>query len=287
MKRGKNIKISGDKKSFKRSWKATIPERFYSHWIKGDPQNQIQFAFRNHWEVFNILMKSKLFNKGKRCLEVGCGRGSMSAYFSDNGFDCTLLDISSEAISAAQSIFKKNKLKGHFLVGDANNLQFKDNSFDVVVSIGLLEHFEDIESPIKEQIRILDRGGLFLGYIVPKYSNNIQKDYEWINNILKAYKKNSFEIFLKEKLFRSNNDSTSYIKVLKSQKLKGINSSGIYSLPMISHSVDFPFSLMPDEAEKEVVKHFKDMLSSRKKTKKHPWLCREGYGQAFLVWGYK
>ena len=39
---------------------------------------------------------------------------------------------------------------------------------------GLLEHFEDIVTPIEEQIRILDKGGLFIGYIVPEYEDNIQ-----------------------------------------------------------------------------------------------------------------
>lgn len=282
----KQKKFTGDEKSFKKSWKKG-EERFYNHWTKGEPQNQVQLAFRNHWEVFRILMKDKLFNKGKRCLEVGCGRGSVSAYFSENGFDCTLLDISPDVIEVAKKIFQDNKLKAKCVVGDANKLPYKDNSFDVVVSIGLLEHFEDIETPIKEQIRILDKGGLFLGYVVPKYHNNVQKDFVWFNDILKAYKKAAEGLPPKEKLFRSDADSKPYIKLLKKYKLKGIKASGIYCLPMISHSIEFPFSLMPSEAEKVVVEHFKNILKSRKNIGLHPWLCKEGYGQAFLVWGYK
>jgi hypothetical protein len=44
---------------------------------------------------------------------------------------------------------------------------------------------------------------------------------------------------------------------------------------------------MPKEAEKILVDHFKTELKNRKNAKIHPWFCKEGYGQAFLAWGYK
>ena len=86
-------KITGDKESFIKSWQGR-KEGLYNHWTRDEPKNQIQLAFREHWKVFQELLKNKLFNKGKRCLEVGCGRGTASAYFSDAGYNCTLLDIS-------------------------------------------------------------------------------------------------------------------------------------------------------------------------------------------------
>jgi len=169
-------RMTGDEKSFTKNWQ-TREESYYNHWVKGQPQNQIQFAFRNHWEVFSLLMKDPFFNGGKRSLEVGCGRGSISGYFSDAGFDCTLLDLSPEVIEIAKKIFAKNKLKAKFTVGDVTKMPYPDGSFDVITSIGLLEHFENIEAPIREQIRVLSKGGLFTAYVVPKYSRNIQKDY--------------------------------------------------------------------------------------------------------------
>jgi len=33
--------------------------------------------------------------------------------------------------------------KGEFLLGDAQNIPLKSNTFDVVLSTGLLEHFEE------------------------------------------------------------------------------------------------------------------------------------------------
>ena len=37
---------------------------------------------------------------------------------------------------------------------------------------------------MEEQFRVLRKGGVWFGYIVPKYTDNIQKDYNWINDIL-------------------------------------------------------------------------------------------------------
>jgi len=179
----------GEADLFEKNWQKRKEIR-YTHWTRQEPCNQIQLAFRNHWSLLNELMKEPHFKYGKNVLEVGCGRGSLSCYFSDAGYNCTLLDISPSAISAAKGMFEENNLKGTFVIGDTTDLPFQNKSFNVVFSIGLLEHFEDIEPPIKEQIRVLDDGGLFFGYVVPKYSNNIQKEYEWINDILKGYAQN-------------------------------------------------------------------------------------------------
>lgn len=281
-----SLKDNKTKAVFIKTWQ-NRQELLNNYWTRSKPKNQVQLAFRNHWLLFKQLMKNRLFNKGRRCLEVGCGRGTISAYFGDNGFKCTLLDISVEVIKAAKHTFKMNGLKGRFIVGDAKNLEFCDNSFDVVVSIGLLEHIREIEKVIKEQIRVLDKGGIFLGYIVPKYKDNVQKEYGWINQVIKGYVRH-VTVVNKEPVYRSNRDSKSYLRIMKNNGLVGIKASGVYPLPMISHSIEFPFTLMPEYSERVCLEYFKQLLrQKRKASKKNPWLCKEGYGQAFLVWGFK
>jgi len=52
--------------------------------------------------------------------------------------------------------------------------------------------------------------------------------------------------------------------------LKNIKSSGVYPVPMISHSTDFPFSLMPNKSEKVLVKYCNEILKKNaQKTKKN------------------
>lgn len=262
-------------------------ETYYNHWTRGRPENQIQLAFRNHWILFNELIENRLFNKGRRCLEVGCGRGTISAYFSDAGYECTLLDKSPKAIDAARQIFKTYKLKGDFVVGDVNNLGFCENSFDIVVSIGLLEHLRSVKRVVQQQIRVLAKGGILLGYVVPGCKNEVQSQYEWVNEVLKGYAEDCLS-GSKSDVYRSKHNSDFYMRILKEDGLRGVKSTGVYPLPMISHSIEFPFTLMPEKGEKSIVKYFEQILEKRKtSTGKNPWMCKEGYGQAFLVWGFK
>lgn len=272
---------------FDQNWQARS-ESLYTHWTRGEPENQIQLAFRNHWEVFNEILANSRFNRGKRCLEVGCGRGSLSAYFADAGYDCTLLDLSASVIEVARNIFARNALKADFVVGDANQLPFADGSFDVLYSIGLLEHMEDPGRSIREQIRVLSPGGVFFGYVVPHNPDCVQKEFAWFNEVLKGYLPKETRQPAKVEVFRTDSGSETYLPHLTEFGLTDVGVSGVYPLPMISHSIDFPFTLMPMESEKALVSHLQGMLARRRYEQDgHPWFCEEKFGQAFLLWGYK
>jgi ubiquinone/menaquinone biosynthesis C-methylase UbiE len=275
----------GDASSFDKNWRLT-EEAYYLHWTRTAPSNQIQLAFYQHWLTFKEIMGDDF--KGRKVLEVGCGRGSLSAYFSDSGWDCTLLDISPTAIELARKAFLEHGLKAKFDVGDCLSLPYENESFDVTFSIGLLEHFEQIDNVIREQIRVLAPGGLFIGYVVPHMTTNIQREYRWFNDVLRALipKDNKFQ---KTEVFRSETSSAAYIQILKDLGLKKIGASGTYPIPMISHSTAFPFSLLPPKAEEVLVAYFTGLLEQRREKNggSNPWLCDEDYGQAFLVWGFK
>lgn len=280
------MKKLGDAESFNRNWE-TRHETNYLHWTNGEVKNQIQLAFRRHWLTFNKIIKDSNID-GNKSLEVGCGRGSLSAYFSENGWDTTLLDISKVVIEKAKEAFYRSNLNAKFDVGDCLSLPYADESFDLVFSIGLLEHFEDFNQVILEQSRVLKNNGLFIGYVVPELKDSLQKNYNWINEILKAVTPKNIVLQHKEIIYRSDELSPKYLHVMKENKLTNCWSSGIYSLPMISHSIEFPFTLLNDQAEKILVKHFQNLLKEKEKiNKSDPWLCNEGYGQAFIVVGTK
>ena len=114
----------GDGSSFDQNWR-TMQEANYLHWTRGEPANQIQLAFRHHWLTFQKLLGQGF--TGKRSLEVGCGRGSLSAYFADAGWDCTLLDLSPAVLEVAENAFSANGLKARFDVGDCLSLPYKND----------------------------------------------------------------------------------------------------------------------------------------------------------------
>ena len=54
-----------------------------------------------------------------------------------------------------------------FACADARILPFKNASFEVVLSGGLLEHFPDPLPVLTEMVRILRPGGIFYADVVP------------------------------------------------------------------------------------------------------------------------
>ena len=273
----------GSVQEFDTNWRLRR-EAKNTYWTKGRPSNQIQLAFQSHWRLFSEL----LGDRGGRCLEVGCGRGSISSYFAENGYDCTLLDYSISVLETAKEIFDNNGHQAIFVAGDANQLPFVDESFNVVVSIGLLEHFQDINTVLAEQVRILRPGGMFLGYIVPEQPENVQRHYRLVNTILKS----AGRLFgpakapgvQKAQVYRSDFGSPRYLAVLEEQPVCDVQVMGVYPLPMISHSPEFPFSLLPKPLERVLTLIFEAVLWLRRRLYgRNPWICDEAFGQSFLV----
>lgn len=282
----KEKKISGSSHEFDLNWRIR-QEAHYNHWTPGKPNNQVQLAFRSHWEVFRELIGPLAQRRGKS-LEVGCGRGSLSSYFAADGWDVTLLDCSQSVVDTARKVFAKNGHNAEFVTGDANKLPFSDDSFDVTFSIGLLEHFEDVYQPISESFRVLRPGGWFLGYIVPERPDNIQRYFNWINFVL-AFFSRVFQGMKKEKfpkapIYRSDFGSQHYLKAMEGLAYSDLIVLGMYPLPMISHSPEFPFSLLPKPLEWVLARIFEIVLLLRRLiTGNHGWICSEDTGQAFLL----
>lgn len=99
---------------------------------------------------------------GRKMLEVGCGNGDFSNYLSANHkANIVGLDFSVESIKIADQ--KKSKFgatTSSFVVGDAQKMQFADNSFDTIVSCECLEHVPTPQLMVNEIFRVLKPGGM-------------------------------------------------------------------------------------------------------------------------------
>ncbi len=281
----------GDIEAFKASWQ-NRPETKRYHFRVGTPQHQVEFAFQNHWRVFQALIGAV---PPGIALEVGAGRGSMAAFFAHAGYDTHLLDTSAAALLSGRDNFRRDGLPGHYIVGDALRLPYPDNSVDVVVSIGLMEHFEVIADACAEQIRVLKPGGILLNYVVPERAVSVQTLALPINTLLKAL--HTAHLFVqgrrrpaapKTNLYRNSFNSREYLNVYRELGVQACGAYGTFPVPLVSHSHQFPFSPMAPLAEKALMALWRALLSVYGVLSGHdPWICHEYWGLAFVAWARK
>jgi SAM-dependent methyltransferase len=91
----------------------------------------------------------------------------VAAVLAGQGYRCTLLDAAPAALRVARRRFARAGLAATFVQGNVYGLPFPDDSFDILTSFGLLEHFADVDRVIAEMVRVIRPGGLFFADIVP------------------------------------------------------------------------------------------------------------------------
>jgi ubiquinone/menaquinone biosynthesis C-methylase UbiE len=152
-----------------------IARRFDKEFFDGDRKNGYGGYYYNSkfWtEVVKDLNNFYKLKNGSKILDIGCGKGFMLFDFMklNPNFVLEGIDISNYAITKAVPEVKK------FLkVGDAKNLPYEDNSFDLVISINTTHNLEinQCKKALSEMERV-SRKDKYL--IVDAYSNEIEKD---------------------------------------------------------------------------------------------------------------
>ena len=137
-------------------------------------------------------------------LDVGCGTGNTITLLNDQfpNKKYTGMDLSENMIKVAK---KKNISNALFMTGDAENMPFKDNEFDVIVCKESFHHYPNVEKFFKECYRILKkRGRLIIMDVEPPV-----EIIRWIYNHFLLHLMNTGDVHVyniaeTENLYRSN-----------------------------------------------------------------------------------
>lgn len=131
-----------------------------SHPCEGDwdsPEGLIHFRYLREPYLPKIIDEN--VPSGCKVLEVGCGQGVDLVMLARRSKQVTAIDLTPAAVARSKKLLKHFNLNGEVLQGNAEHLDFKDNSFDVVYSYGVLHHTDGTQAAIEEVYRVLKPGG--------------------------------------------------------------------------------------------------------------------------------
>jgi SAM-dependent methyltransferase len=157
--------------------------------------------------VYNFY-KSSLPRTGK-VLDHGCASGGTMIPWIENGWDAYGFDPHTPSVKFGKKMLGLN-IKNCF----GENINYKKNQFDVVMSLGSLEHSYNVNKSIKEIYRVLKHNGKL---IIRWRSNEIiGSSLEYFNhNHYRYFTRNTWKLLLKKHHFK--------VKSFTNQKLEKSN----------------------------------------------------------------
>jgi ubiquinone/menaquinone biosynthesis C-methylase UbiE len=152
------------------------------------------------------LSEALRIDKNAKVVDIACGKGTTSVFLAQK-YDCQVvgIDISGDLIAEAEALKKRKGLEGKvsFFVGDALDMPFSDNEFDVAISQAMLILVSDKELAVKEALRVTKSGGR-AGWLELSWKKQTTKEFiDAVSNVLCAYcmlKVHTYEDW--EKLFK-------------------------------------------------------------------------------------
>lgn len=121
-------------------------------------------------ECYPFILNMIKDRKYTSVLDMGCGTGAMLEKISKENPEASLygLDLSENMITEAR---KKNIPNAKYIVGDAEDLPYKSEMFDVVICNQSFHHYPNPEKAFKGVHRVLKKSGIFI--LCDMYCNKI------------------------------------------------------------------------------------------------------------------
>lgn len=107
---------------------------------------------------------------GRRLLDVGCGLGNDTSRFAQGGVQVVGIDLAERAIQLSRTNFSQRGLAGDFYVMNGEQIEFPDQSFDLVYCHTVLHFTPDPARMIREIHRVLKPGGRAILVTVNRHS---------------------------------------------------------------------------------------------------------------------
>jgi ubiquinone/menaquinone biosynthesis C-methylase UbiE len=175
-------------------------------YIMEDPREALRLELKVDPRAWVQKYLAHRVRPGAEVLSVGCGPGVILSAVTDldSSISATGIDVSEVRLQQAKERTRENsRLK--FVCGDAQSMELRSNSFDLVYSRMLLQYLKEKERAVSEMARVCKPGGTVLlqdldGQLLWHYPENpsVQRTLEKVVTALSA---TGFDPFVGRKLF--------------------------------------------------------------------------------------
>jgi ubiquinone/menaquinone biosynthesis C-methylase UbiE len=130
-------------------------------------QNLAELQSEEHMLIQILTAKSLLPAAGAKVLDIGCGAGDLTGKLLGRGFDAYGTDLepnweTGDSRNSTPTLTQDLQDRLRVLTLEPYRLPFEDASFDLCVSIQVLEHVQDYPAFMRELQRVLIPGGASL-----------------------------------------------------------------------------------------------------------------------------
>ena len=150
------------------SYKSTNSDAvIWNHvWDRDDSPNAYSFLPSRYEraleKVVYFIRAGVQFSANERILEAGCGDGLISlSLLSLFDVECHGVDFSKNARKCALKAMRQANRTFEFSLADIRNTDYPNNFFDKIICLGVIEHFDPMDT-LNEIQRILKSGGTLI-----------------------------------------------------------------------------------------------------------------------------
>lgn len=157
---------------------------FNTHLLNENIDHSVVKSFGEEWYKFNYfddftiqklgklyfdIVEEKMVNNKSYLIDIGCGTGRWSKYFSKR---CGFI----EAIDPSDAIFEADKLIGNLKnvrlsKASIDNIPFSDSTFDFAMCVGVINNIPDPNKAIIDCVKKIKLGGYFYTYLYYNFEN--------------------------------------------------------------------------------------------------------------------
>jgi 2-polyprenyl-3-methyl-5-hydroxy-6-metoxy-1,4-benzoquinol methylase len=144
----------------------------------------VVFSFGEEWEKFfnftneeiNIVgneyfgfIDNVILNKNLIALDIGCGTGRWTKYLASKVKFVEAIDPSKAILYADKLLSDVHNVR--LSMASTDNIPFEDETFDFVMSVGVLHHIPDTRKAMFDCVKKVKKGGYFYVYLYYKLDN--------------------------------------------------------------------------------------------------------------------